>query len=96
MRLFRAMTAYFEAEALNRRVATAREVAYDAIAYAQEQTAKLQKYNKATPSPQQKLGFAIAFMQNCLPGMTDDEATMYIESLLAKIPHVGATHSNKI
>ena len=73
---------------LKHRQETLRQCCYDALAYAVEKAGQSNRIYKKED--------AIVYLQKCLPGISDDDASMYIDSLSAKIVGVGAKPEEKV
>lgn len=69
-----------------------RQLAYQAVALAEERAAKLVKAKVgAKPDGNQKLQEAIAYVLNAAPTVSKEQAAALVESTLARLPSVGAT-----
>lgn len=85
-RMFRAIAAFYEAEA-------ARKACYDAVAYSHEQAAKRTLEGQQT-DPAMRIEFALKYLETVHPSLPHKE--MQIESIYAKLVGVGYTGGQKV
>lgn len=73
-----------------------RELAYDAVCYAEERAAHSSKYHDKKLSPEQRINLAVEYMKVVYPFMRKKTAEMYCESILAKLDGPGATKNRRV